>query len=58
LVYSFGKVLDGTRCTIDPENPYKEFCINGRCLVSLNQIGRDGEEKKKKTKKEKAANLK
>jgi hypothetical protein len=57
LVYSFGKVLDGTRCTIDPENPYKEFCINGRCLVSLNQIGRDGEEKKK-TKKEKAANLK
>ncbi|KAI9560970.1 hypothetical protein GHT06_011926 [Daphnia sinensis] len=38
LVYSFGKVLDGTRCTIDPENPYKDFCINGRCLA----VGCDG----------------
>ena len=31
LVYTFGKVEDGTPCSVSGH-----FCVNGRCLVSLN----------------------
>ena len=40
LVYTFGKVEDGTRCSIDGDRLLHDFCINGRCLVNSTKLER------------------
>ena len=46
VVYTFGKVTDGTQCKIQDQGS-DGLCVNGRCMVSIGRE-REGERERER----------